>query len=49
MQARCEGQNLGFEPLTSESTGGYAAETARLFETLCKVVDLKEKRPAEHT
>ena len=39
MQQRCARQNLGFEPLVLESTGGFCGETATLLQSLAKMVD----------
>eukprot|EP00438_Fugacium_kawagutii_P000312 Skav205273 [mRNA] locus=scaffold1841:208849:211374:- [translate_table: standard] len=44
MATRCARHNLGFEPLILESTGGLAAETTRLLQALCTLVDRREGR-----
>ena len=44
MKTRCEQQNLGFEPLILESTGGLSDETRRLLQTMSALVDRKEQR-----
>jgi hypothetical protein len=49
MQQRCARQNLGFEPLVLESTGGFCGETATLLQSLAKVVDTREHLPPGHT
>ena len=49
MRARCERQNVGFEPLVLESTGGYHGDTCKLLESLCKIVDAKEHLPPGHS
>ena len=49
MKTRCERQNLGFEPLILESTGGMTDETDRLLRTLSALVDRKEQRPGGST
>ena len=45
MQQRCARQNLGFEPLVLESTGGFCGETATLLQSLAEVVDTREHLP----
>ena len=45
MRARCERQNLVFEPLVLESSGGYHGDTCKLLESLCQIVDAKEHLP----
>ena len=49
MRARCERQNVGFEPLVLESAGGYHGDTCKLLESLCKIVDAKEHLPPGHS
>ena len=49
MKTRCKRQNLGFETLILESTGGITDETDRLLRTLSALVDRKEQRPGGST
>ena len=49
MQQRCTRQNLGFEPMILESTGGFGGETATLLQSLAKLVDSRENLPPGQT
>ena len=49
MQQRCARQNLGFEPMILESTGGFGGETATLLQSLAKLVDSLENLPTGQT
>ena len=49
MQQRCARQNLGFEPMILESTGGFGGETATLLQSLAKLVDSRENLPTGQT
>ena len=49
IQQRCARQNLGFEPMILENTGGFGGETATFLQSLAKLVDSRENLPPGQT